>query len=145
MLRRLFCQAKVDLRQWTTLCEQEESSLSVIERWEAEEIGNTDDSASTHYQLAVQNKREAQSQLTQSFTDRNRIDLSLKQCRQDIEQIIYELEQIFNGSFNSQNESIQEFSYLFDDLRFDPNINTVQHDFLNDLYVFICLHLPVIK
>ena len=74
-----------------------------------------------------------------NFSTQDQLSVALNVCRKDIEQICFELEQIYNGRFDIEYEPIREYYILFDDLRFDPSIVNVKHDFLNELYAFTCL------
>ncbi|CAF0875166.1 unnamed protein product [Didymodactylos carnosus] len=145
VLRRLFCQAKVDLRRLVTFHEQEEHLISVIARWEAEEIGYEDDPTSNHYIQAVRNKQGAEEKLTKHFATQHYTEVALNVCRKDIEQICFELKQIYDGRFDYEYEPLREYYILFDDLRFDPSISDAKHDFVNDLYAFTCLHFRDIE
>ena len=145
VLRRLFCRAKADLGRLASFHEQEEHLIKVIGQWEAEEIAYVDVSSSDHYITAVSNRRDAQKQLNDNFIGQSQVKTALNVCRKDIEQICYEFEQIYDGELDYDNGPIREYYILFDDLRFDPNITDVKHDFINDLYTFTCLHFGYIE
>ncbi|CAF3728753.1 unnamed protein product [Rotaria sordida] len=138
VLRRLFCQGKADLYRLKSFREQERHLISVIGQWEAEEIAYADDHSSDHYILAVTNKQDAQEQLTKNFATQRQINVALNVCQKDIEQICFELEQIYDGRFDRGYESIREYYVLLDNLRFDPTVIDVQHDFISNLCAFTC-------
>jgi hypothetical protein len=139
-LRRLFCQGKVNLRRLLTFREQEEHLMNISTQWEAEEIGYANDSTSKHYLRAVRNKQKAQKQLTDNFDQQHQINIDLDLCQKEIKQICFELEKIYDGKFDCKYESIREYYLLLDDLRFDPSIMDIKHDFINDLYAFTIHH-----
>lgn len=135
-LRRLFFQAKSDLHRLMTLSEHKDCLLSIIEQWKAQEIAYEDDSMSNDYILAVQNKEDTEKQLSKTVVTQRYVEAALDVHRRDIEQICYELEQIYDGKFDDKYKSIREYYILLDDLRFDSSINNVKHSFINDLYIF---------
>jgi hypothetical protein len=112
--------------------------INIITQWENEENGSAKDPTSVYNILVVKNQQDAQEQLMNNFDTQCQINASLNVCRKDIEQICFELEQIYDGRFDCEYESIREYYILFDDLRFDPSIINVKHDFVNDLYIFTC-------
>ncbi|CAF1374053.1 unnamed protein product [Adineta ricciae] len=133
-LRRLFGQAKANLRRLESFREQQEHLIYMLGQWEAEEIVYADDPSSDHFILARTNKQDAEEELAKNVTTQHQIDVALNVCRGDIEQICYELGQIYNGKLD------REYYILFDNLRFDSTIANVKHSFLNDLYKFTCHH-----
>lgn len=112
---------------------------SIIEQWEAQEIAYEDDPTSDFYTLAVQHKQDAQEQLMMNLETKHSTCIALNVCRKDIEQICFELEQIYHGKFDREHEHTREYYILFDDLCSDPTIHHVKHNFLNDLYTFTSL------
>jgi hypothetical protein len=120
-LRRLFFQVKIDLRRLITLNEHKEHLLNIIQHWKTQEIDN---------------RENPEDELSKTLSTQRYIEASLDVHRRDIEQICYELEQIYHGNFNRQYESVREYYILLDDLRFDPSINNVKHSFIKDLYSF---------
>ncbi|CAF3199107.1 unnamed protein product [Rotaria sp. Silwood2] len=144
-LQRLFVQAKANLRRLVSFREQQEHLMSVIGQWEAEEIRYVSDPTSDLYILARISKLDAQEQLTKNFTTQHHINVSLTICRKDIEQICFELEQIYDGRFDRECEPIREYYILLDNLRFDSTVIDVKHDFINDLYAFTCLRFGNIE
>ncbi|CAF4128236.1 unnamed protein product, partial [Rotaria sordida] len=84
------------------------------------------------------NKQDAQEQLTKNFATQRQINVALNVCQKDIEQICFELEQIYDGRFDRGYEPIREYYVLLDNLRFDPTVIDVQHDFINNLCAFTC-------
>lgn len=141
-LRRLFCQAKVHLRQLIALAEQAEHLTSMLEQWHAEKTVYRDDHRSRHYQLAARSQCEAQEQLVQNSSKQHYTAVRLDQCRRDIEQACYELKQIYDydEQLDARFAPVREYLALFDDLRFDPSVSDAKNDFLNDLYVFNVQH-----
>jgi hypothetical protein len=113
--------------------------INVIAQWEKEETGSTNDPTSVYNSLVVKSHQDAQEQLINNFATKHQTNAALNVCRKDIEQICFELEQIYDGKFDCKYGPIREYYILFDDLRFDPSIINIKHDFVNDLYVFTCL------
>ncbi len=113
--------------------------INVITQWEKEATDSTKDPTSVCNSLVVKGHEDAQEQLINNFATQHQTNAALNMCRNDIEQICFELEQIYDGKFDCEYEPIREYYILFDDLRFDPSIINVKHDFVNDLYAFTCL------
>ncbi|CAF1449537.1 unnamed protein product [Adineta ricciae] len=132
VLRRLFCQAKANLRRLESFREQQEYLIHMLGQWEAEEIAYADEPSSDHYIVAGTNKQDAEEQLAKNLATEDQIDVALNVGRRDIEQICYELGQIYGGKLD------REYYILFDNMRFDSTIIDVKHSFLNDLYEFTC-------
>jgi hypothetical protein len=138
-LRRLFCQAKANLRRLVAYDEQQEHLINVNAQWENEATDSTKDPTSVYNSLVVKHQQDAQEQLINNFATQHQINTTLNVCRKDIEQNCFELEQIYDGRFDCEYEPIRQYYILFDDLRFDSSIINVKHDFVNDLYAFTCL------
>ncbi|CAF1398568.1 unnamed protein product [Adineta steineri] len=139
VLRRLFCQGKANLRRLVSFGEQQEHLIGIIRRWESEETTYASNPSSDNYILAKTSKIDAEEELTKTFSVQHQINVALNVCRKDIEQICFEIEQIYNGRFDRQYEPVREYYILLDNLRFDSTVIDVQHNFINDLYEFTCL------
>ena len=79
------------------------------------------------------NSREAETERQENLSQQRWLNVSLNQYRKDIEQICYELKQIYKWEFNRQYEACREYFNLLDDLRFDSSIELVAKNFLRDL------------
>ena len=123
------------------MAKQEEHLNSVIEYWYNQENAYKNHSTSTTYQSVSDNKEDAERELQGVLSQRRWLNVSLDQYRKDIEQTCYELKQIYRGEFDRKCEACREYFILFDNLRFDSSIETVQNDFLHDLFVFTRLYL----
>jgi hypothetical protein len=135
----LFVQAKANLRRLVSFREQQKHLMSIIGQWEAEETRYAGNPTSDLYILARTSKLDVQEQLTKNLTTQHQINVSLNVQRKDIEQICFEIEQIYNGVFDRVYESVREYYNLLDSLRFDSTVHDVEHDFINELYLFTCL------
>ncbi|CAF0720542.1 unnamed protein product [Adineta steineri] len=124
---------KVNLHRLATFREEEDHLINIIEQWEEKKVAY---GTSKHYRLASTNKQNAQEQLEENSRRQRETTIILNVYEKEIEQVCFELEQIYGGQFDRQHQSIREYYILFDDLRFDSTILNVEHDFLNDLYSF---------
>jgi DNA-binding FadR family transcriptional regulator len=135
-LKRLFFQAKVDLHRLITFSKHQEYLMSIIEQCKAR---YEDDSTSN------QAVKDTENELSENVHTQRYVEAALDVHRRDIEQICYELEQIYDGKFDKKYESIREYYILLDDLRFDHTMNNVKHSFINDLYTFTYLRFGNIE
>ncbi len=100
--------------------EHKENLISITKHWKAEKI----------------NKEDTEEELSKTLSTQRYVEAALDVHRRDIEQICYELEQIYDGNFDRQYESVRQYYILLDDLRYDPSISNVKHSFIKDLYTF---------
>ena len=121
-LRRLFFQVKTDLRRLVTLNEHKESLLFIIQCWKS--------------QQEIDSGEYAEDELSKALSTQRYTEAALDVHRRDIEQICYELEQMYDGDFNHQYEPVREYYILLDDLRFDSSINNTKNSFIEDLCDF---------
>jgi hypothetical protein len=132
----LFFEAKSDLHRLITLNEHKQYLTSIIEQWKTQKIDYEDDSMSNHHIEVVKNIKDTEELLSENLITQRYVEAALNVHRKDIEQICYELEQIYDGKFDNKYESVREYYILLDELRFDTSINNVKHSFINDLYKF---------
>jgi hypothetical protein len=128
----LFFEAKSDLHRLIALNEHKQYLTSIIEQWKAQKI----DFMSNHYIEVVKNIKDTEELLSENLITQRYVEAALNVHRKDIEQICYELEQIYDGKFDDKYESVREYYILLDELRFDDSITNAKHSFINDLYKF---------
>jgi len=118
------------------LNEHKQYLTSIIEQWKAQKIDYENDSMSNHYIEMVKNIKDTEELLSENLITQRYVEAALNVHRKDIEQICYELEQIYDGKFDDKYESVREYYILLDELRFDDSITNAKHSFINDLYKF---------
>ncbi|CAF4573062.1 unnamed protein product [Rotaria sp. Silwood2] len=120
-LRRLFCRCKMDLHQLAIYQKQARQILYFIEYWEDEEIRHKNEPHYRGYRLVTRNKDKALEDLKVNQDSQDSATISLNRCRRNIEQICYELEQIYGRRLGSDYKAVREYYELCDDLQFDES------------------------